>query len=83
MEKVKAWFLRNKYLKAVGILIALSLFLFLLGYLLWVFWLSKIEIFKQEEQIFLDAVKRYYEYRQELLPGKGESREISLENMFL
>ncbi len=83
MEKVKAWFLRNKYLKAVGILIALSLFLFLLGYLLWVFWLSKIEIFKQEEQIFLDAVKRYYEYRQELLPGKGESREISLEKMFL
>ena len=83
MKKVKAWFLRNKYLKAVGILIALSLFLFLLGYLLWVFWLSKIEIFKQEEQTFLDAVKRYYEYRQELLPGKGESREISLEKMFL
>ena len=83
MKKVKAWFLSNKYLKAVGILIALSLFLFLLGYLLWVFWLSKIEIFKQEEQTFLDAVKRYYEYRQELLPGKGESREISLEKMFL
>lgn len=83
MKKVKAWFLSNKYLKAVGILIAISLFLFLLGYLLWVFWLSKIEIFKQEEQTFLDAVKRYYEYRQELLPAKGESREISLEKMFL
>ena len=53
MEKVKAWFLRNKYLKAVGILIALSLFLFLLGYLLWVFWLSKIEIFKQRNRIYI------------------------------
>ena len=51
MKKVKAWFLSNKYLKAVGILIAISLFLFLLGYLLWVFWLSKIEIFKKVKNI--------------------------------
>ncbi len=83
MKKVKAWFLSNKYLKAVGILIAISLFLFLLSYILWYFWLSKIEIFKQEEQTFLNAVKRYYEFRQELLPKKGESREMTLEKMFL
>ena len=83
MNIIERYFTKNKYIKKVGILIVLSLAIFLLTYVLWELLFSKYYIFKQQENMFLDAVKKYYSYKENLLPEKGEIREIKLEKLFL
>lgn len=80
---INIWFKKNKDLKKSLILILISLGIFLITFILWTLLFSKYYIFSNEEKIFLDAAKKYYEYRPELLPNKGETREITLEKMFL
>ena len=83
MNIIERYFTKNKYIKKVGILIVLSLAIFLLTYVLWELLFSKYYIFKQQENMFLDAVKKYYSYKENLLPETGEIREIKLEKLFL
>lgn len=83
MNIIERYFTNNKNIKKVGILVAVAMLIFLLTFVLWELLFSKYYIFKQQENKFLDAVKKYYEYRQELLPSKGEIREIMLEKLFL
>lgn len=84
MNKViDIWFKKNKNTKKSLIILGISIGLLLITYLLWNLVFSKYYIFKNQEEIFLEAAKKYYEYRPELLPNKGETREITLEKMFL
>ena len=61
----------------VGCLFVLS------GYIIWDKYYAKLEMFKKEETKFLDAVKNYYSYRSQYLPKNGDTREITLEDLYL
>lgn len=83
MNLIDKYFNKNKNIKVVAILLGIAGLIFIITFILWELLFSKYYLFRQEENIFLDAVKEYYQYRPELLPDKGEIREITLEKMFL
>ena len=82
MNKIKDLFIKNPKIKVVAILVGVALGIFLITFILWTFVFSKYYIFQEQENKFLDAVKRYYEFRENLLPKKGEIREVTLEKLF-
>lgn len=81
--KIERYIKNNKNLKKSGILLLVSLSLFIITCFLWNLLFSKYYIFSKQEKELLNAAKRYYEYHPEYLPKKGETREITLEKMFL
>ncbi len=62
--------------------VVVGLALILVGWLSWVFFFSRYYIFHNQEKDFLDAAKRYYEFNEMYLPKKGETREITLQNLY-
>lgn len=83
MNIIERYFKKNKNIKKVGILVAIALGIFLITFILWELLFSKYYIFNKQETRFLEAVENYYSYKENLLPKKGEIREITLEKMFL
>ncbi len=72
------WILSNKNLKKCLILSGIGIGLCLIGYLSWVFFFSYYAVFQDQEDIFLEEVQRYYQYRPELLPKEGDTKEVTL-----
>ena len=83
MSIIERYFTKNKHIKKVGILVVIALIIFIITYILWELLFSNYYIFKEQETKFLEAVKKYYSYKENLLPKKGEIREVKLEKMFL
>jgi len=83
MNLIDKYFKQNKNIKIVGILLGVSVGIFLLTFILWELLFSRYYIFSKQEDSFKEAVEKYYEYRKEFLPKKGEIREITLEKLFL
>jgi len=81
-KKKMDWFRRNKYRKPIVFFIVVSILLLVVGYVWWMIYDSKLEEFKNNERILEEAVREYYEYRPELLPKSGETREVKLEKLF-
>ncbi len=71
----------KKNIKSI-ILIIVGFILILSGYLSWNFYFSKYDIFNKQEKLFLDTVKRYYDFNSNQLPRKNETREISLQELY-
>lgn len=83
MNIIERYFKKNSNIKKVFVLVAVALGIFLITFILWGLLFSKYYIFSKQEEKFLEAVKSYYSYKENLLPKKGEIREITLEKMFL
>ena len=71
----------KKNIKSI-ILIIVGFILILSGYLSWNFYFSKYDIFNKQEKLFLDTVKRYYDFNSNQLPKKNETREINLQELY-
>lgn len=73
------FFEKNKKL-----LIILSIILLLLiGFLIfWKLYFSKYLDFKHNEKTFYESVERFYKLNKNRLPGKGESRKLTLQDMY-
>lgn len=72
------WIFSNKNLKISLIVAGIGIVTCLIGYLSWVFFFSSYAAFQEEEELFREEVERYYQYRTELLPKEGDTREITL-----
>lgn len=71
----------KKNIKSI-ILIIVGFILILSGYLSWNFYFSKYDIFNKQEKLFLDTVKRYYDFNSNQLPKKNETRETNLQELY-
>jgi len=71
----------KKYLKLI-IMACVGLLLILSGLLSWNLYFSKFQIFYEQEEMFLETVKRYYSMNSNHLPKTGESREITLQFLY-
>ena len=71
----------TKYKKII-LIAASGLALIIIGNFLWNVYFVKIKIFKQQEKLFSETVQKYYEYRSQLLPKKGESRTMTLQELY-
>ena len=67
-----------KYFKIGGIVLGVLL----LGFLSWKLVFVKYKEFHDNESKFTKAAKRYYEYHKQALPKKGESRELTLQDLY-
>lgn len=74
--------LKKKELKRLLIIAGMGIVLILIGILSWQFYFSKIYIFHEQENIFLDEVKKYYEINPRRLPKELETREITLQDLY-
>lgn len=74
--------LEKKELKRLLIIAGIGVILILIGILSWQFYFSKIYIFHEQENIFLDEVKKYYEINPRRLPKELETREITLQDLY-
>ena len=74
--------LKKKELKRLLIIAGIGIVLILIGILSWQFYFSKIYIFHEQENIFLDEVKKYYEINPRRLPKELETREITLQDLY-
>lgn len=59
-----------------------GIFLILVGLLSWKFYFSRYKIFHDYEKEFTEAVEYYYRMNPNYLPGKGETRETTLQNLY-
>lgn len=64
------------------IMILISLFLILTGLISWHLYFSKYQTFADQEKLFLDEAKHYYSLNYQYLPNKGETREITLQDLY-
>lgn len=71
----------EKYKKYV-IIAGIGLGLIIIGSLSWTLVFSKYNEFYKEEKAFTKAVKRYYEYHTKALPQKGESKDLTLQDLY-
>ena len=71
----------KKYRKYV-IIGGSGLGLLIIGLLSWTFIFSKFQIFDKQERLFTKAAIRYYEYHKQALPRDGESRDITLQDLY-
>lgn len=60
----------------------ISLILILSGVLSWELYFSKYKIFQDQEKEFLKEAKHYYDLNKQYLPKKGETREMTLQNLY-
>ena len=67
-----------KYFKIAGVILCI-LFLLLCS---WKLVFVKYKEFHDNESKFKKAAKRYYEFHKQLLPKKGESRELTLQDLY-
>ena len=67
-----------KYFKIGGIVLGVLL----LAICSWKLVIVKYKTFHDNESKFIKAAKRYYEYHKQALPKKGESREITLQELY-
>ena len=74
--------LGKKEIKRLLIIAGVGLILILIGILSWQFYFSKIYMFHEQEQIFLEEVKKYYEINPRKLPKELETREITLQDLY-
>ena len=73
--------LYKKYKKII-ILVVVGLLLITIGNVLWDVHFSRIKQFKENEKTFYESVKRYYDYHKQLLPKKGETRVLTLQDLY-
>ncbi len=64
------------------ILVLISLLLILSGIISWNVYFSKQKLFVDQEKLFLNEVKHYYDLNKQYLPKKGETREMTLQNLY-
>lgn len=64
------------------IMVGFGVFLILAGLLSWKFYFSRYKIFHDYEKEFTEAVEYYYHMNPNYLPSKGETREITLQNLY-
>ena len=69
--------------KKALIIASIGCLFMLAGYIVWDKYYAKLEMFKKEEKEFLNSVETYYSYRNQYLPEAGETREITLEELYL
>lgn len=74
--------MNKKRLKKIIILAISGLLLIVGGFLSWNIYFSKYYIFDKQEKMFLEAVERFYTLNKQHLPKKGESREITLQDLY-
>lgn len=71
----------KKNLKLI-VMASIGTILILIGLVSWNVYFSKYKIFYDQERKFKKAVIRYYEYHKQYLPKVGESRELTLQNLY-
>lgn len=71
----------KKWIKAI-ILASVGGLLLIGGLLSWNLYFSKFKIFYDQEKLFLETVERYYSMNQHFLPKTGETREVTLQDMY-
>lgn len=71
-----------KHNKKKFIVVIIGMLFILSGYITWEVHYESLKIFKDQEKAFLDAGKKYYEFRTQYLPKNNESREISLQELY-
>lgn len=77
MKKLK----KKDWIKMI-IIASIGLVLLLTGILSWTFYFSKYQQFNKQEKEFLEAVTRFYSLNQQYLPKKGETREMTLQDLY-
>lgn len=70
---------KNKKVLIIGVL---GIILLVIGLLSWEFYFSKYKIFHEYEKQFTEAVERYYNMNKQYLPGKQETREMTLQDLY-
>lgn len=68
--------------KKIVILISVGVLLILSGILSWNLYFSKFKIFKDNENLFLETVERYYSMNSNYLPEKNGTREMTLQKLY-
>lgn len=71
----------KKYLKLI-IIASSGILIILIGLLLWNLVFSKYKIFNDQEELFLNTVKRFYSLNSQYLPKSGETREMTLQYLY-
>lgn len=71
----------KKWIKSI-VLASVGGLLLIGGLLSWNLYFSKFKIFYDQEKLFLETVERYYSMNQNFLPKTGETREITLQDMY-
>lgn len=67
--------------KMIGVALV-GIFLIITGLLSWKFYFSKYKVFYDYENEFREAVEFYYRQNPNYLPAKGETREMTLQNLY-
>lgn len=71
----------NKIQKII-IISSIGIFLIILGALSWEFFFSRYYQFQKQESMFLEGAKSYYKTYSRYLPKEGETREVTLGDLY-
>lgn len=71
-----------KKIKKIAIIFGMGLFLIFVGILSWHFFFSRYYQFQKQENMFLEGTKSYYDTYSRYLPRKGETREVTLQDLY-
>ena len=69
-------------IQKIIVMSSIGLFLIIIGALSWEFFFSIFYQFQKQESMFLDGVKSYYDTYPRYLPKKGETREVTLQDLY-
>ena len=69
-------------IQKIIIISSVGLFLIIIGALSWEFFFSRYYQFQKQESMFLEGTKSYYDTYPRYLPKKGETREITLQDLY-
>ena len=72
----------SKKIRRLLILLGFGLFFILIGVVSWKFFFSRYYQFGRQEKMFLDGAISYYDTYPRYLPKVGETREVSLQDLY-
>lgn len=72
----------SKKIKKLATLLGIGIFFIFVGTLSWKFFFSRYYQFDHQEKMFLDGAKSYYDTYSRYLPPVGETREVSLQDLY-
>ncbi len=74
--------MNSKKMKKLATLLGIGIFFILVGTLSWKFFFSRYYQFNHQEKMLLEGAKSYYDTYSRYLPPVGETREVSLQDLY-